>query len=186
MEIDDRLKIEYSRVLPDLVPYAFLYEAYKPDLWFWECVECARRLCLTGLLVFMYPGTDKQVVLAMILCMIFMIVYSFVQPFLDPIHNYVIGSAKWGIFLQLYGTLMLKQEILSGSEYSLGSLMVAVGILFPLLPMVAWRDWLSHVLKFLRLETKSGTMLVESMNKYLPGTRQSFENPMMKDKDPML
>ena len=145
--IEDRLKIEYSRVLPNLSPYAFLFEAYRPEYWYWECVECVRRLSLTGLLVFMYPGSEKQVILAIAVCVLFMILYSWTGPFLDPVHNFIIGSAKWGIFLQLLGTLLLKQNQFGGSYNFIGDLMVAAGVLFPLLPLFVYRGWMERMKK---------------------------------------
>jgi len=39
----------------------FLWKPYKRSHFWWEIVECVRRLCLTGFLVFIMPGTSGQV-----------------------------------------------------------------------------------------------------------------------------
>ena len=79
-EVGRRLLIEYAEQLV-AVQYAPLFEAYRPSLWYFECVECVRRLSLTGLLVFLYPGENKQVWLAMIICMFWIILYTWHKPY---------------------------------------------------------------------------------------------------------
>ena len=79
-EVDGRFAIERACAEPITSPYSSLFGAYKPDFWYWECIECVRRLSLTGLLVFMYPGSEKQVLLAMLICFFWIMIYSFIQP----------------------------------------------------------------------------------------------------------
>ena len=39
----------------------FLYDSYEPRCMYFEVVECARKLMLTGMLVFFFPETPSQV-----------------------------------------------------------------------------------------------------------------------------
>ena len=48
-------------------PFASLFEAYMPELWYFQVVDCARRLALSRRLLFIYPGTEKQVLIAALL-----------------------------------------------------------------------------------------------------------------------
>ena len=49
---------------------SFLWKMYEPHCWWFEVFECIRRLSLTGLIIFVYPDTPTQTVIAMILAII--------------------------------------------------------------------------------------------------------------------
>lgn len=48
-----------------------LWRPYRTGYWYWEIVECFRRLLLTGVLVFIYPDTSAQVAIALRLTLFF-------------------------------------------------------------------------------------------------------------------
>ena len=132
-EIDGRFTIERSCLNPVTSPYSSLFGAYKPDFWYWECIECVRRLSLTGLLVFMYPGSEKQVLLAMLICMFWIMVYLHVQPYLYHAHNKILISAQWGILLQLFAIYLIINQSFNSSTSTIGGLAVLVGVVIPFL-----------------------------------------------------
>ena len=74
--INRRLAIEQASKLPSTAPFVSLFAAYRPELWFFECTECVRRLALSSLLAFVFPDTDKQVVIAVLIWIFFLVVYS--------------------------------------------------------------------------------------------------------------
>ena len=128
-ELSGRLKIERARRSADLMPYIALFEAYKPEYWYWECIECVRRLSLTGLLVFIYPGSEKQVLLAMLICFIWMIIYSNIQPYLESSHSFFMMSSQWGVLLQLYAVYLIINHSFDSSSDLVGGCAVAVGVI---------------------------------------------------------
>ena len=130
-EIIGDFKVERARKQTDLVMYATLFEAYKPEFFYWECLECVRRLSLTGLLVFMYPGSEKQILLAVMICMLWIILYAWLQPYLNPLNNHLLTSAQWGILLQLYGIFLILNRSFDSSTGTIGWLMIIVGIVCP-------------------------------------------------------
>eukprot|EP00611_Tribonema_gayanum_P001671 TRINITY_DN1121_c0_g1_i8.p1 TRINITY_DN1121_c0_g1~~TRINITY_DN1121_c0_g1_i8.p1 ORF type:complete len:1431 (+),score=246.26 TRINITY_DN1121_c0_g1_i8:130-4422(+) len=69
-----------SAVSPVSRASAFLRKAYYQRADYWECVECVRRISLTGLLVFIAPGTPSQYVAACALSFGAIVVYELVQP----------------------------------------------------------------------------------------------------------
>ena len=88
-----------------------------------------RRLSLTGLLVFMYPGSEKQVLLAMLICFFWMMIYSNIQPYLESSHSFFMMSSQWGVLLQLYAIfLIINQSFDSASEF-VGGLAIAIGVI---------------------------------------------------------
>ncbi|CAN0451277.1 unnamed protein product, partial [Ascophyllum nodosum] len=46
-----------SRVPPELEAIKDLWTPYKPSRYYYEVIECGRRIALTGLVVFVYPGS---------------------------------------------------------------------------------------------------------------------------------
>ena len=56
-------------------------QAYEPRCYYFEVVECLRRLALTGLLVFAPDDDVTQVVLAAVVAMLAMAVYGGFAPF---------------------------------------------------------------------------------------------------------
>ena len=54
---------------------AFLWEAYKPEFWYWELVETSRRILLTAVLSVYQTGTTEQNVMGIIMAFIFMKIY---------------------------------------------------------------------------------------------------------------
>ena len=54
----------------------FLFEAYEPRCWYFECLECLRRLMLTGMLIFFADGTVLQIIIASLISMSAMILYG--------------------------------------------------------------------------------------------------------------
>ena len=73
-----RYRLRDSRV----TELTFLFEAFEPRCWYFESVECLRRLMLTGMLVFVPAGTF-QIVVASLIAMAFMVIYGVVAPFID-------------------------------------------------------------------------------------------------------
>ena len=124
--LDGRLAIERACLNPVTYPYSFLFVAYKPEFWYWACVECERRLSLTGLLVFMYPGSKKQVLLAMLICFIWTMSYSNIQPYLGSSHSFFMMSSQWGVLLQLYAVFLIINHSFDSSSELIGGLAVGV------------------------------------------------------------
>jgi hypothetical protein len=136
-EVQRRSVIEAARRKPELYGVVSLFEAYRPELWWWECVECVRRLLLSAVLALAWPGTARQVAAAMLVCMAFLLGYTWARPYLSPAHNTFVSAAQWALLLQLFGCLLARDASVSfgGSDAALGACMVAVGVLLPLLPL---------------------------------------------------
>ena len=126
-DVGGRLAIERACLDPVTSPYSSLFGAYRPEFWYWECVECLRRLSLTGLLVFLYPGSEKQVLLAMLICFFWMMSYSFVAPYLESSHLFFMMLSQWGVLLQLYAVFLIINRTFEGSMKLIGATAVGIG-----------------------------------------------------------
>jgi hypothetical protein len=89
---------------------SFLWDNYHRRCWWFEVFECVRRLSLTGMLVFVEPGSAKQLVIAILLAIASVTVYSNVRPFIKQSDNTLAILSQWAIFFTLFGALLIKAE----------------------------------------------------------------------------
>jgi hypothetical protein len=59
----------------------FLYAGYERQYYWWEVVECFRKLILTGMITFINPGTSSQLFSAVLLSQVFIVLYARQKPF---------------------------------------------------------------------------------------------------------
>ena len=78
--------------------------------------------------MFMYPGSEKQVLLAMLICFFWMMIYSNIQPHLESSHSFFMMSSQWGVLLQLYDVFLIINRSFDSSSEMIGGLAVAVGV----------------------------------------------------------
>jgi len=53
----------------------FIYSSYEPQAWYWELVELAQKFLLTGVVIFLYPGTMSQIAYAFLFSIFFFILH---------------------------------------------------------------------------------------------------------------
>ncbi|GMH59843.1 hypothetical protein TL16_g02912 [Triparma laevis f. inornata] len=94
-----------------LRPIAFLWQAYEPRWWWFEIFENARRLMMTGGLVFVNPGSTTQIVVAMLVSILSIILYSSTLPYEHDSVDTLAVVSQWSIFFTLFGALLLRQEM---------------------------------------------------------------------------
>ena len=93
-----------------LQPMRDLWEPYKPRRYYYEVVECGRRIILTGLGVFLFPGSAAQVALEVVFAAIFIAVSEMLSPFVDPMDAWLYRSGSWVVFFSMYLALLLKVD----------------------------------------------------------------------------
>ncbi len=88
-----------------LMPYKFLFEVYKPHLWWWEPFQCLRRQCLTGLLTFASRDSNVEMVLGCLMSLGFIKIHALFQPFVSLELNRFAELALWQVFFSFFATL---------------------------------------------------------------------------------
>jgi hypothetical protein len=96
---------------PTLKALSFLYDSYEPKFWWFEIFETLRKLSLTGLMVFLAPGTAGQVVISWVMSMTALVVYARVNPFIDKYNNYLSLVANAQLVVTLVGALAIKANL---------------------------------------------------------------------------
>jgi hypothetical protein len=61
--------------------FGFLYAGYEQRYWWWEVVECFRKVALTGVITFITPGTPAQLFAAVLLAQFFIVAYARQAPY---------------------------------------------------------------------------------------------------------
>jgi hypothetical protein len=94
-----------------LRPTRFLWKTYTPRMYYWEVVECMRRLLLTGAIVFTAPGTSAQAAIACILAMVSIVVALYCQPHADTLDGQIYTVGTVIIFLSMFLSLAMRSDI---------------------------------------------------------------------------
>ena len=88
-----------------------LWKPYKPSAFYYEMVECGRRVMLTGVVVFIYPNTAAQIAVTLAIAFLF----AFTSERLDPYDSYWDGwVSRIGhvmVVLTMYVALLAKVDV---------------------------------------------------------------------------
>lgn len=112
-----------------------LWKPYKPSRFYYELVECARRVCLTGIIVFTFPNTAAQVATTIVLAFMFIIVFESTDPYISESDVWLSRVGNIVVFLSLFLALLAKVDVSDEREYSaemFGGVLIAVNILMVL------------------------------------------------------
>ena len=103
------VQIEPAR-LEALEAFKDLWAPYRQNRYYYEVIECARRITLTGLAVFIYPGSTAQVAIEALFAVLFTIMTEMLRPFADSLDAWLYRFGTWIIFLSMYLALLLKMD----------------------------------------------------------------------------
>jgi len=111
-----------------------LYDAFLPEYYWTEVMECLRKLLLTGFVVFFYERSALQIVFALTASVVFLTLYSKLEPYLMPSNNSFATFVHFNISFTLTCTLLIRaietftQE--EKDEMKLDKLSVSYALLF--------------------------------------------------------
>jgi hypothetical protein len=87
---------------------SFLASGYREEVYFWELVEVAEKLILTGFLAPFQTGTFLQLFIAAIVSICFAAVEIFKQPYATPSLNFLALVYSVAVVLTIQGALGFK------------------------------------------------------------------------------
>lgn len=109
-----------------------LWAAYTPSCYYYEVVECCRRIVLTGAAVFVLPNSVEQIAIIFLLAVVFTFISESLSPFETKADMWLY---RWGnaiILASMYVALILKADLTDvGSNTSsvMTVLLIAANIL---------------------------------------------------------
>jgi hypothetical protein len=121
-----------------LRPTRFLWKTYTPRMYYWEVVECMRRLLLTGAIVLIAPGTSAQAAIACILAMVSIIVALYCRPHADTLDANIYTTGALIVFLSMFLTLAIKTDVSTEDDHSQKAFAVTLVILNVVLLVAAF------------------------------------------------
>ena len=106
-----------------------LFDSFKPRFWYWELVETAFRLSLTGFLVLgAYAGSNAQMLLGLSLAVFFTKLYEYFEPFLDEVSQSSKVISLWEICLVFFLFILTKDEFISDTSITVLTSLLVVAI----------------------------------------------------------
>lgn len=129
----DILRDEHRRSVPsaDVQVTADLWKPYRPERFYYEVVECARRVTLTGVVVFIYPNTAGQVAVTLVLAFAFVIVSESLAPYASSQDAWLSRVGHIVVFLSMFQALLLKVDVSderSDSQEVFGVVLLAANV----------------------------------------------------------
>ena len=106
-------------VLPHLESMNSLWASYKPSRYWFELVECTRRVAITGIAALVLPNSTTQISMVLLVAVVFVFISESIAPFkvLTDANLY-----RWGngiVVTSLYVAFLLKVDLADESEYSI-------------------------------------------------------------------
>jgi hypothetical protein len=88
----------------------FLYKFFKEEYYWFEMFEFIFKLCMTGLMVHVAPGTVSQILVGMLITFVGFGFHIAGKPYIQDSNNILMIFGKFQLFLVLFGALLLKME----------------------------------------------------------------------------
>lgn len=114
----DLVKAERETMV-HLTPFAGLWAAYKPSRFFYEVVECGRRISLTVIAAFVLPNSVAQISIALLFAAAFVFISEAISPFGKTAD---MNLYRWGnaiIVTSMYVAFLMKVDVGYDTNYAL-------------------------------------------------------------------
>jgi hypothetical protein len=108
---------------------SFLWEAYKPQYWYWELVETSRRILLTAVLSIYATGTTEQTVVGIMMAFIFMKVYSHFDPYISKQDSKLAEIGQTQIVATYFAAVVISAELIRKAWHEwCGGILIALNL----------------------------------------------------------
>lgn len=88
-----------------------LWKPYKPKRFYYEVVECGRRILLTGVVVFIFPDSAAQIAVTLIIALTFAMASEVLDPYASTWDTWMGRMGHVVVFLSVYVALLLKVDV---------------------------------------------------------------------------
>ncbi|CAM9418346.1 unnamed protein product, partial [Ascophyllum nodosum] len=106
-----------------------LWEPYKPSRFYFEVIECIRRISLTGVVVFIYPNTSPQIAVTLVMAFVFTMWFEALAPYNSGWDSWISRTGHVIVFLSMFIALLLKVDVSSeraSSQNLLGLVLIVM------------------------------------------------------------
>ncbi|CAM9623221.1 unnamed protein product [Scytosiphon promiscuus] len=95
-----------------------LSEPYRGEIYFYEVVECLRRVTLSGLVVFILPNSAGQVITTFLLSLLFFGIFMGLDPHEDPVDKWLDRIGHVVVMMSMFVALAIKVDIEGDDRFS--------------------------------------------------------------------
>ncbi|CAM9208537.1 unnamed protein product, partial [Laminaria digitata] len=88
-----------------------MWKPYKPSMFYCEVIECARRVLLTGAVVFIYPNTSAQIAVTLMIAFVFAMTSEGLAPFASRWDTWISRMGHVVVYVTMYVVLLLKVDV---------------------------------------------------------------------------
>ncbi|CAN0281283.1 unnamed protein product [Pylaiella littoralis] len=110
---------------------ADLWKPYTPECYYYEAVECARRVSLMGVIVFIFPNSAAQVAVTLLIAFAFFAIFEALVPYASRADAWLSRVGYVVVFLSLFQALLLKVDVSnerSESQEVFGGVLLVVNV----------------------------------------------------------
>lgn len=95
----------------DVQVTADLWKPYTGKRFYYEVVECARRVALTGVVVFVCPNTAAQIAVTLVLAFAFFAVLEVLAPYISTVDSWLSRAGHIEVFMSMFQALLFKVDV---------------------------------------------------------------------------
>ncbi|CAM9151036.1 unnamed protein product, partial [Ectocarpus sp. 6 AP-2014] len=88
-----------------------LWKPYKPSVFYYEVIECGRRVLLAGVVVFIFPNTAAQIAITLMMAFAFVMVSEGLAPYASKWDAWLSRTGHAVVFVSMYIALLLKVDV---------------------------------------------------------------------------
>ncbi len=148
-----------------------LWQPYRRSVYYYEVVECFRRVTLSGLVVFILPDTAGQVMTAFLLSLAFFAVFTVLYPYADARDTWLARIGHAIVMMSMFVALAVKLDVEDDDGFSrdvFAGALVLVNVVMILTVVVEALGMCSVVIRDIRDSVPSATGGVEGFGEELP------------------
>jgi hypothetical protein len=101
-------KMKLRNSYEDIFIISFLYMTYEPQRWYFEILDCFRRLMLTAVPVLIMRGAITQIVIVLMVSLACVAAYMELKPYTTKSDNSVAVLSQWAITLTLIVSILIR------------------------------------------------------------------------------
>ena len=95
----------------------FLFKQYKAEYWWWESLECMRKVTITGFMTIIFQGKASQLCFGCGFVLFFLMCYAYFQPYRTPSDNFNMLVGQVVCLALMFCQLMMKVNIPGDDGY---------------------------------------------------------------------
>ena len=96
---------------PTVATISDLWKPYKPSAFYFEIIECGRRIFLAGIVVFIEPNTSAQIAVTLAMAFVFVVISEALAPYASPWDAWLSRTGHAVVFASMYVALLLKVDV---------------------------------------------------------------------------